>query len=126
MDNHNLTMKRVYDKAEEEEGYRILVDRIWPRGVSKEKANIDEWAKEITPTPTIRKEFDHQPQKFDWFKQAYWAELESNPHIEAFLNQVVKQLQDTPVTFVYAAKDEQFNHVVILIDYIKTKKGISY
>ncbi len=116
-------MKRVYEKPEKEDGYRILVDRIWPRGVSKDKAAINEWAKEITPTSTTRKEFDHQPQKFEWFKQAYWTELTDNPRLEPFLIHVFEQLEQTPVTFVYAAKDEEFNHVVVLMDYIKTIKA---
>ena len=123
MDDYQLNMKRVYEKPEKEDGYRILVDRIWPRGVSKDKAAINEWAKEITPTSTIRKEFDHQPQKFEWFKQAYWTELTDNPRLESFLIHVFEQLEMTPVTFVYAAKDEEFNHVVVLMDYIKTIKA---
>ncbi|WP_373471777.1 DUF488 domain-containing protein [Carnobacterium alterfunditum] len=121
MINYPLTMKRVYEKSEKEDGYRILVDRIWPRGVSKQKADIDDWTKEITPTTMIRKEFDHQPQKFDWFKKAYWAELESNPYAQEFIEHVFDELQQAPVTFVYAAKDEQFNHVVILIEFVQTK-----
>ena len=123
MDDYQLNMKRVYEKPEKEDGYRILVDRIWPRGVSKDKAAINEWAKEITPTSTIRKEFDHQPQKFEWFKQAYWTELTDNPRLEPFLIHVFEQLEQTPVTFVYAAKDEEFNHVVVLMDYINTIKA---
>lgn len=123
MDDYQLNMKRVYEKPEKEDGYRILIDRIWPRGVSKDKAAINEWAKEITPTSTIRKEFDHQPQKFEWFKQAYWTELTDNPRLEPFLIHVFEQLEQTPVTFVYAAKDEEFNHVVVLMDYIKTIKA---
>ncbi|MEK4948105.1 DUF488 domain-containing protein [Carnobacterium sp. FSL W8-0810] len=123
MDDYQLNMKRVYEKPEKEDGYRILVDRIWPRGVSKDKAAINEWAKEITPTSTIRKEFDHQPQKFEWFKQAYWTELTDNPRLESFLIHVFEQLEQTPVTFVYAAKDEEFNHVVVLMDHIKTIKA---
>lgn len=122
MTDYPMLMKRVYEKTEEEDGYRILVDRIWPRGVSKEKASIDDWAKKITPTTTIRKEFDHQSQKFEWFKQAYLAELEANSHTETFIKQVFEQLKHTPVTFVYAAKDEQFNHVVILMEYVRTKR----
>lgn len=133
MDDYQLNMKRVYEKPDKEDGYRILVDRIWPRGVSKDKAAINEWAKEITPTSTIRKEFDHQPQnrkefdhqpqKFEWFKQAYWTELTDNPRLEPFLIHVFEQLELTPVTFVYAAKDEEFNHVVVLMEYIKTIKA---
>ena len=123
MDDYQLNMKRVYEKPEKEDGYRILVDRIWPRGVSKDKAAINEWAKEITPTSTIRKEFDHQPQKFEWFKQAYWTELTDNPRLESFLIHVFEQLEQTPVTFVYAAKDEEFNHVIVLMEYIKTIKA---
>ena len=122
MTNYRLSMKRAYEKVEKEDGYRILVDRIWPRGVSKEKASIDDWAKEITPTTAIRKEFNHQPQNFEWFKQVYLAELESNPHTEKFVKQVIGQLEYTPVTFVYAAKDEQFNHVVILMAFVQNQK----
>lgn len=120
---HPLTMKRVYEKVEKEDGYRILVDRLWPRGVAKEKADIKEWAKEIAPTPTIRKAFNHQPQKFNAFKQDYCAELEANPHAKKFKQHIFEQLQHTPVTFIYAAKDEQYNHVVILMEYVQTKQG---
>lgn len=119
--NYPLTMKRIYEKVDKEDGYRILVDQLWPRGVAKEKADIKEWAKEITPTPMIRKAFDHQPQKFTAFKQAYWAELEANPHAKKFKQHIIEQLQHTPVTFIYAAKDEQYNHVVILLEYVQTK-----
>ena len=122
MSSYRLNMKRVYEKAEKEDGYRILVDRMWPRGVSKEKASIDDWVKEITPTTAIRKEFNHQPQKFEWFKKVYLAELESNPDTESFVKQVFEQLKRTPVTFVYAAKDEQFNHVVILMEFAQNQK----
>ncbi len=116
-----LKMKRVYEEAERDDGYRILVDRIWPRGVAKEKAAIDEWYKEITPSTKIRKAFDHKPERFDTFKQEYIAELDQNKETDAFIKKVSQQLSKETVTFVYAAKDEEHNHVVILIDYVKEK-----
>lgn len=114
-------MKRVYERAGSNDGYRILVDRIWPRGVKKEDANIDEWCKEITPTTEARKAFGHDPDKFDAFKARYLKELEQNPETPAFIQKVTEVLNDQPVTLVYAAKDETYNHVVILKEYIENK-----
>lgn len=114
-----LKMKRVYDPAEASDGYRILVDRLWPRGVSKERAAIDLWAKDITPTPEIRKEFGHEADRFPWFREQYLKELQSNPAVPAFVETLRKQLEKGDVTFVYAAKDPQINHVVILKGYIE-------
>lgn len=117
-----IKMKRVYEAADAEDGYRILIDRIWPRGVKKEAANIDEWNKDITPTTAIRKEFHHDPQKFDSFKKEYTKELDQNKETDPFIQTVKEKLTEGPVTLVYAAKDETYNHVVILIEYIE-KKG---
>lgn len=78
MSNHtNLQIKRIYEDPTDEDGYRVLVDRLWPRGVSKEDAQLDEWMKEITPSPESRKWFDHDPDKFEEFKKRYEHELAS-------------------------------------------------
>lgn len=116
-----LKMKRVYDGVSPDDGYRILVDRLWPRGVSKERAAVDLWAKDITPTPDIRKEFNHEADKFDWFKHAYLSELRSNDAVPAFVRAVSGQLEKGNVTFVYAAKDPQINHVVILKEFVEAQ-----
>lgn len=117
-----LKMKRVYEDAATSDGYRILVDRIWPRGVKKEDAAIDDWCKDITPTTAARKAFGHNPDKFETFKTRYLEELNENTHTKEFIEKVQALLRDQSVTLVYAAKDETYNHVVILKEYIE-KKG---
>ncbi|MFL2105943.1 DUF488 domain-containing protein [Desemzia sp. FAM 23991] len=117
-----LKMKRVYEKSAPDDGYRILVDRIWPRGVKKAYADIDEWCKEITPTTEARKAFGHDPDKFEPFKMRYLQELEENPQAPEFIQKVHDLLRHQPVTLVYAAKNETYNHVVILKEFIE-KKG---
>jgi len=114
-----LQMKRVYEAAADSDGYRILVDRIWPRGISKERAEIETWAKEITPTTDLRKWFGHKPAKFPVFKEKYLAEIATNPDWPEFCHLVQHQLALGDVTLVYAAKDPQYNHVVILMALLK-------
>ncbi len=116
-----LKMKRIYEPAAPDDGYRILVDRIWPRGVSKEAAHLDLWAKDITPTTEIRKEFGHLPERFDWFRQQYLDELSRNPAMDGFIDTVRAQLTKGNVTFVYAAKDPAINHVVILKAFVEER-----
>ena len=83
-----IRIKRIYDPVEPGDGYRILVDRLWPRGMRKEQAALDQWAKSITPSTEIRKEFHHDPSSFSEFRQKYLFELENNPESEAFRRQV--------------------------------------
>lgn len=113
-----IQLKRAYDPVEPSDGYRILVDRIWPRGVSKEKLKLDAWDKDITPTTEIRKAFHHDPEKFAWFKEKYEAELTINTALPVFVQTIKEHLKNGNVTFVYAAKDPVYNHVVILRDYV--------
>ncbi len=115
----SLNLKRAYDSVSANDGYRILVDRLWPRGVSQEHAAIDLWAKKITPTADIRKAFHHEPDKFPDFKKQYLSELEKNPDMSAFIQTVSDRLKKGNVTFVYAAKDPVYNHVVILKEYVE-------
>ncbi|MHC1718646.1 MAG: DUF488 domain-containing protein [Acidaminococcaceae bacterium] len=114
-----LKMKRIYDEANDADGYRILVDRLWPRGITKEKAKIDYWAKEITPSTEIRRTFKHETERFEAFRNAYLYELNNNVHAVAFLAVINEKLKMSDVTLLYAARDEKINHVVVLKDWIE-------
>mgnify|MGYP001334088319 CR=1 FL=1 len=104
-------LKRIYDPASNTDGYRILVDRLWPRGVKKEAAALDEWNKEIAPSTNLRKWFDHKPERFEAFSAQYREELKTKvPELERLHNLAKKR----KVTLLYAAKDEQVNHAVVL------------
>jgi len=116
-----LAIKRIYDAPLKTDGYRILVDRLWPRGISKEYARLYKWEKEITPTTEIRQEFGHKANKFDWFKGAYINELDKNPYTKIFIGEIKNLLTRGNVTLLYGAKDPQINHAIILKDYIEKK-----
>ncbi len=109
-----LSISRIYDNADDKDGYRVLVDRLWPRGVSKEEAKIDEWAKEIAPSNELRKSFDHQPDKMAEFRKGYLAELEENHEFPDFKKRILDKLKNNNVTLLYAAKDEANNNAVVL------------
>lgn len=98
-------------------GYRILVDRLWPRGMSKEKAKLDSWAKEVAPSANLRKWYGHDPEKFPEFKEKYLAELDKNPETPAFLALVKKELEKGDVLFLFGAKDLDHNQAVVLKEY---------
>ncbi|MFD1417689.1 DUF488 domain-containing protein [Companilactobacillus keshanensis] len=117
---HELLVRRIYDK-ELPAGYRILIDRVWPRGVSKIKADLDIWAKEIAPTSELRKWFGHDPEKFTEFKEKYLAELNANKDTDEFINKVKLALKDQDVLILYGAKDRENNNAKVLIEYLKKK-----
>ncbi len=104
-------IKRVYEQSDKGDGTRILVDRLWPRGLTKEKAQVDLWLKEIAPSAELRKWFSHDPDKWTEFKTRYKAELDSNPKLVALLKE---KIADGKVTLVYGAKDEQHNQAKAL------------
>lgn len=108
-----IKLKRTYDTAEADDGYRVLVDRLWPRGIKKENLHADEWAKTIAPTTECRKAFNHDPARFDSFMSAYTAELESNPDAQIFVEQL-KKLNQTTVTLLFSDKDTTYNNAVVL------------
>jgi uncharacterized protein YeaO (DUF488 family) len=110
-----LRIKRIYDEPASEDGYRILVDKLWPRGVSKEKAALDLWLKDIAPSPELRTWFGHKAERFAEFSRRYEAELEDNPAVQD-LQAVVKGR--ATVTLLYAAHDSTINHAVVLKRYI--------
>ncbi|WP_339349949.1 DUF488 domain-containing protein [Bifidobacterium indicum] len=111
-----VTIKRAYDEAGEEDGVRILVDRLWPRGVSKAAASLDGWLKDVAPSPTLRKWWNHDPERFREFTDRYRTELDENPAVVDLLNIVRKH---DLTTLVYAAKDPQVNHALVLRDYLR-------
>lgn len=112
-------LKRAYEAPTKDDGFRILVDRIWPRGVTKDFAKIDLWSKDITPSAPLRKWFSHDPLKWDKFTERYIGELENNPDtIEEFIHML--QQHDT-VTLVYGAKDTKHTHALVLKEYVKKR-----
>ena len=108
---YELKIKRIYDDYEDSDGMRILVDGLWPRGISKEKAHLDLWDKEISPTTTLRKAFNHEIDKYEVFRKQYRQELAENPHTQDFLKMVFNHL-------LYGAKDRLHNQAVVLKEYI--------
>src|SRR5690348_7843342 len=103
----DVVIKRAYEQPTTDDGYRILVDRLWPRALTKEKAHIDLWLKEIGPSTELRKWFAHEAAKWSEFKQRYRAELADK---QEFLAQIKTMAKKTKVTLVYAAKDHQHNN----------------
>ncbi len=122
MAKHNLTvaMKRAYDEAEESDGTRVLVDRLWPRGLSKERGHIDVWLKEVAPSNELRKWFGHEPEKFAEFREKYMAELSSGTGLEA-LNKLRELAQQGPITLVFAAHDAEHSNAAVLLDILQHK-----
>ncbi len=106
-----IQVKRIYEKSSKTDGYRVLVERLWPRGMSKERAKLDLWLKEISPSPQLRQWYAHDPEKWDEFRKRYWAELQQAPAAVEQLQQLLKQ---GVLTLVYAARDEQHNSTVVL------------
>lgn len=115
---YQLRIKRVYAAAEESDGYRILTDKLWPRGMTKDKAAINKWAKEITPTNSLRQWFGHKRENFQAFTDQYIAELNANPAAPAFAKLCIELLQRHNVTLLYGAKDEECNHAIVLRNWI--------
>ncbi|WP_321425063.1 DUF488 domain-containing protein [uncultured Bacteroides sp.] len=109
-----MKIKRVYLKPNKEDGIRILVDRLWPRGLTKEKASIDLWLKNIAPTTELRKWFDHDPTKWNEFRKKYYLELENNKEQGLLLKE---QIEKGPITLVYGAKDEEHNEALVIKDF---------
>ena len=112
-----IRVKRVYEEPEESDGRRILVDRLWARGLSKEKAKVDVWVKDIAPSTELRRWYGHDPNKWTEFKSRYAAELESNP---GQVEEILGEIQAGIVTFLYSSKEEQLNNAVALKEYIES------
>lgn len=110
-----VNTKRIYESTNKNDGVRVLVDRVWPRGMSKEDAKLDHWMKEIGPSNDLRKWFDHDPDKYDDFKKKYKDELESGDQKEELekLKEITKK-HNKNVTLLYSAKDEDNNQAKVL------------
>jgi uncharacterized protein YeaO (DUF488 family) len=115
-DEITLQLKRIYDDPMPTDGFRVLVDRLWPRGVSKEEAHIDLWLGGIAPSPGLRKWFDHEPARWDEFLDRYFAELDENPQA---VTELFQKATSGTITLLYAANDVQHNHAVALKMYLE-------
>lgn len=113
-------LKRIYDAPEREDGMRVLVDRLWPRGVSKEKAQLDEWMKTIAPSPELRAWFCHKPERFAEFSALYEQELGSEAAREP-VERLRSWAKEKTVTLLYAAKDEEHNHAIVLKRFLERR-----
>ena len=109
----DIQTKRVYEPYEEDDGYRVLVDRLWPRGLTKERVHYDEWDRSLAPSTATRKAFGHKAQNWDGFAAAYTAELDANPKAAAFADRLAPGGHPT-VTLLNAAHDQERNPAVIL------------
>jgi uncharacterized protein YeaO (DUF488 family) len=116
----DVRIKRAYDPATSSDGYRVLIDRLWPRGVSRERANLDAWEKELAPSTQLRRWFRHQPGRFDEFRRRYVDELRSQ---RPALTALRRRARNGTVTLVYAASDEEHNDAVVLAEVLR--RGLS-
>ena len=117
-----ISLKRIYDQPSQADGLRILIDRLWPRGVSQERAAIDVWLKDIAPSPNLRLWFNHQPDRFKEFSLRYTEELSNNPKIEELIQLVDQHPQ---ITLLYAAKDPDINHAVVLQKFMENRQSVA-
>jgi uncharacterized protein YeaO (DUF488 family) len=111
-----IKLKRAYEAASKEDGLRLLVERLWPRGVSKQKAQLDLWLKDLAPTPELRKWYGHDPARWPQFRKRYWAELKRQGDVLALLKYVT---EERTVTLVYAASDVERNSAVVLKEFLE-------
>lgn len=117
-----IRIKRAYDAPEPADGIRLLVDRLWPRGVRKEALKLDRWLKELAPSPGLRTFFGHDPAKWDEFRALYKAELE-RPEMRPLIAEVAREAVNRPITLVYAAKDESHNHALVLREVLEEHRA---
>lgn len=115
-----VSIKRAYESPTPGDGYRVLVDRLWPRGVSKEKVELDDWLREIAPSDDLRTWFDHDPERWKEFRKRYRSELDE--HRKA-LRSLARLAADGKLTLVYGAKDREHNNAVVVKDYIEEMKS---
>ena len=112
----DVRAKRIYDKVEPDDGHRVLTDHIWPRGISRERAKLDEWARELAPSGELRKWFDHVPERFDEFRARYRDELAAHGGL---VEQLRHRAQARAVTILYAARDRENNNAVVLAELVR-------
>ena len=112
----DVRLKRAYEPAAAADGYRVLIDRLWPRGVSRRRAGLDEWARELAPSPELRRWFGHDPGRFAEFQRRYTAELEQH---DAKLQELRGRARQRTLTLVYGARDTEHNDAVVLAEILR-------
>lgn len=113
-----IRVKRVYEQPSDQDELRVLVDRLWPRGLRKSEAKFDLWIKEIAPEDRLRKWFSHDPEKWEEFRKCYLKELEQK---EEYVQELLEKARETDLTLLYSAKDETFNNAVVLKEYLESR-----
>lgn len=116
-----IQIKRIYEAVSREDGYRVLIDRLWPRGISKERAKLDEWDKTISPSPELRKWFSHEAERFEGFAKLYREELDTKL---ADLNRLKALSKKQKLTLLFAAKDLKINHAIVLQQVLNNLKSL--
>lgn len=114
-----IQVKRIYESAADGDGYRVLIDRIWPRGVSKEKARLDEWLKTVAPSGELRKWFGHDRERWTEFRKAYQKELDD--YDSEIFDHLRQHADDEGLTLLFAARDTECNNAVVLKEYLQRK-----
>ncbi len=114
-----IQLKRAYEKPAKSDGFRVLIDRLWPRGVRKEDLKLDLWLKDLGPSTALRKWFGHDPEKWEEFRKRYFRELDSHPEE---IRQLRAKMRDGPLTLVFGSKEERFNDATALKEYL-AKRG---
>jgi uncharacterized protein YeaO (DUF488 family) len=112
----DVRIKRAYDPPEAGDGYRVLIDRIWPRGTKREDLKLDEWARELAPSDELRRWFGHDPERFDAFRTRYREELRAHPNR---LGELRRRAHEGPLTLVYGARDREHNNAVVLAELLR-------
>jgi uncharacterized protein YeaO (DUF488 family) len=112
----DVRTKRVYDPADPSDGQRVLIDHVWPRGVTRERARLDEWARDLAPSDELRKWFDHVPERFGEFRSRYREELAAQPER---VDDLRRRAESARLTIVYAARDREHNNAVVLAELVR-------
>jgi uncharacterized protein YeaO (DUF488 family) len=113
-----IRLKRIYEQPSDHDGFRVLVDRLWPRGLRKNEVRLDLWLKEIAPRDELRKWFSHDPEKWEEFRKCYLEELELK---EEYVQKLMDKAKETDLTLLYAAKNEDLNNAAVLKEYLDSR-----
>lgn len=114
-----VRIKRIYDAPDDGDGFRVLVDRLWPRGMSKKKAKLDLWLKDIAPSDGLRKWFGHNPEKWDGFRNRYFKELDAMKNRDELAGRITERARTGRITLLYAAQNEKNNNAAALKEYLE-------
>jgi len=120
---NSIQIKRIYGPSAPDDGYRVLVDRLWPRGIKKTEAGLDSWPRNIAPSAELRKSFAHKTENFASFREAYRKELDENPEASAFARTCEALLVHRPVTLLYAAREGTCSNAAVLCEWLRQQIG---